>query len=90
MIARPEVTGRKVAIAGVDAVDAYSIAEFCRRHSISVPLFYKLKAQGKGPVTFYAGVRQLVSREAAARWRAEREEAGAAKATKAAEATEAA
>ena len=61
MIARPEVTGRKV-------------AEFCRRHSISVPLFYKLKAQGKGPVTFYAGVRQLVSREAAAAWRLEREQ----------------
>ena len=75
MIARPEVTGRKVAIDGVsDAVDAYSIAEFCRRHSISVPLFYKLKAQGKGPVTFYAGVRQLVSREAAAAWRLEREQ----------------
>ena len=40
---------------------------------LSVPLFYKLKAQGKGPVTFYAGVRQLVSREAAAAWRHERE-----------------
>ena len=49
--------------------DSFSIAEFCRRNSISVPLFYKLKAEGKGPETFYVGVRQLVGREAASRMR---------------------
>jgi hypothetical protein len=59
--------------------DAYSVATFCARHSISVPLFYKLKAQGLGPVTFYAGVRQLISREAAAKWRRKREKEQAAK-----------
>ena len=70
-----EINARKVAVDDAsDAYDAYSIAEFCRRHSISVPFFYKLKQQGKGPITFYAGVRQLVSREAAAAWRREREQ----------------
>ena len=71
-MARPEVTGAKVT--DDNACDAYSVSEFCRRHSISVPMFYKLKTQGKGPATFYAGVRQLVSREAAAAWRLEREQ----------------
>ena len=82
MATRPEITGRKTGTddaerkTGTDDKgdrDAFSIAEFCRRHSISVPLFYKLKAQGKGPETYYAGVRQLVSREAAAKWRRKRE-----------------
>jgi hypothetical protein len=58
--------------------DAYSVATFCARHSISVPLFYKMKSQGKAPATFYAGVRQLISREAAAAWRRQREEEAAA------------
>jgi hypothetical protein len=70
-----EVTGYKVAVD--DSFDAYSVSEFCRRHSISVPLFYKLKSQGKAPVTFYAGVRQLVSKESAAAWRREREKEAA-------------
>jgi hypothetical protein len=78
MAVRPEITGRKIAPDyALDTYDAYSVAEFCRRHSISIPLFYKLKAQGKAPVTFYAGVRQLISREAAAAWRREREAAAA-------------
>jgi hypothetical protein len=62
-----------------DDFDAYSIAEFCRRNSISPALFYKMKVQGKAPATFYAGVRQLISREAAQRWRHEREREQAAK-----------
>jgi hypothetical protein len=73
MPARPEVTGSKVVVD--DSFDAYSVAEFCRRHSISIPMFYKLKSQGKAPATFYAGVRQLVSREAAAAWRRQQEQA---------------
>jgi hypothetical protein len=67
-MARPEV----------DDADAYSIDEFCKRHRISVQLFYKLKPQGLAPATFNAGTRVLVSKEAAARWRAEREAASAA------------
>jgi hypothetical protein len=55
------------------AADAYSIAEFCKQHRISIPLFYKVRHQM--PDTFNVGSRVLISREAAARWRAEREQA---------------
>jgi hypothetical protein len=78
-MARPEVTGRKQS-AAADERDAFSIAEFCKRHGISPQLFYKYKDQM--PRTFNIGTRVLISRETAARWRAERE---AATATEAAE-----
>jgi hypothetical protein len=80
MPCRLEQTGRKIAngdAAAVSDFDAYSIDEFCRRHSISTAFFYKLKQQGKAPRTFHAGVRQLISREAAANWRREREQEAA-------------
>jgi hypothetical protein len=70
-MARPEVTGRKINAA--DDADAYSVAEFCARHRISPQLFYKMKPQGLMPVTFNVGTRVLISREAAAAWRRERE-----------------
>jgi hypothetical protein len=76
MAARPEVTGRKLSAVVADEADAFSVAEFCRRHRISPQLFYKFKNQM--PVTFRVGTRVLVSKEAAARWRREREAAGAA------------
>ena len=59
-------------------VDAFSLSEFCRRHGISLQLFYKLAQQGLAPRTFYVGTRVLVSKEAAAAWRREREAAFAA------------
>jgi hypothetical protein len=73
-MARPEVTGRKLTKlnAAVDA-DAYSIDEFCARHRISVQLFYKNRQQM--PRTFNVGTRVLISKEAAAAWRREREQA---------------
>ena len=71
---RPEVTSRRP-IAAEDA-DAFSIADFCRRHGISVQLFYKFKDDM--PVTFRVGTRVLISREAAAAWRRKRETASAA------------
>jgi hypothetical protein len=75
-MARPEVIGRKIASArleptALDDADAYSVEEFCRRHRISVQLFYKFKDDM--PATFRVGTRVLVSKEAAANWRAERE-----------------
>ena len=74
-MARPEVTGRKIAgglsIATEDA-DAFTITEFCQRHRISVPMFYKHR--DLMPDTFCVGTRILISREAAARWRVEREQ----------------
>lgn len=70
---RPEVTGRSFSA----EPDAYSIAEFCERHRISVPLYYKLRQLGLGPAEFRAGVRVLISKESAATWRREREAASA-------------
>jgi predicted DNA-binding transcriptional regulator AlpA len=55
--------------------DAYSVQEFCSRHSISRSSYYNLTTAGIGPKTFKLGTRTLISREAAARWRAEREAA---------------
>jgi hypothetical protein len=50
-------------------VDAMSIKEFCRRHSISEPFYHKLQKLGLGPKTLKAGARTLITAEAAARWR---------------------
>jgi hypothetical protein len=77
-MARSEVTGRKMATARSepavpDDADAYSIEEFCRRHRLSLQMFYKRR--DLMPDTFNIGKRRLISREAAARWRAEREAA---------------
>ena len=58
--------------------DAYSVEAFARAHSLSVAMFYKLRAQGLAPAYFKVGARTLISRDAAARWRAAREQAAAA------------
>ena len=73
-MARPKVTGRKVALVDVaDNADAFTVNEFCARHRISVQLFYKNRKQM--PRTFNVGARVLISKEAAAAWRRERERA---------------
>jgi hypothetical protein len=59
-----------------DDVDAYSVGEFCRKHRLSIALFYKYP--DLMPDTFYVGKRRLISREARARWIAKREAAAAA------------
>jgi hypothetical protein len=74
-MARPEITSRKMAEASLDDADAYSVEEFCRRHRISVQLFYKFK--NEMPDTFTIGKRVLISRESAAAWRAARTAAAA-------------
>ena len=56
-----------------EQLDAYSIALFCARHGISERFYFKLKAAGRGPAEMQLGNRVLISREAAACWRAERE-----------------
>ena len=56
-----------------EQLDAYSIPLFCARHGISERFYFKLKAAGRGPAEIQLGNRVLISREAAARWRAERE-----------------
>jgi hypothetical protein len=54
---------------------AFSIRAFCQRHSISESFFHKLRSLGLGPAIMRVGARTLISREAAKRWRAEREAA---------------
>jgi len=56
-----------------DQLDACSIQLFCARHGISERFYFKLKAAGRGPAEMRLGNRVLISREAAVRWRAERE-----------------
>jgi hypothetical protein len=51
-------------------LDAYSIPLFCARHGISERFYFKLKAAGRGPTEMRLGNRVLISREAAAHWRA--------------------
>jgi hypothetical protein len=85
MAQRPEVTGRKPTptvrgrkpmVFAADDPDAFSISEFCRRHGISIQAFYKYEHEM--PVTFRVGSRRLISREAAAAWRAAKEAESAA------------
>ena len=49
--------------------DAYTIAEFCRSHSISKSFFYILMQSGRAPGTFTLGRRRFVTKESAALWR---------------------
>lgn len=84
-MARPEITGRKNAVARLDPTapdetpDCFSVEEFCRRHRLSVQAFYK--HADLMPASFYIGSRRLITKEAAARWRAEREAVAESEAT---------
>jgi predicted DNA-binding transcriptional regulator AlpA len=60
-------------IMGTPGPDAYSIAGFCAAHSISRASFYNLLRAGAAPRIMRVGARVLISREAAAAWRAQRE-----------------
>jgi hypothetical protein len=55
-----------------DEPDAYSVEEFCRKHRISIQVFYK--RPDLMPASFYVGTRRLISVESAARWRRKREQ----------------
>jgi hypothetical protein len=57
----------------MDERDAYGVAEFCQRHGISRGYLYSLWRRGQGPRFMRAGDRRLISREAGADWRRERE-----------------
>jgi hypothetical protein len=56
-------------------VVAYTIAEFCRAHRFSQAYYYELRASGRGPREMKVGSRRIISAEAAAEWRREREAA---------------
>lgn len=48
---------------------AYTVATFCKVHSISRSFFYELLKTGRGPRVTKIGNRTLISREAAFDWR---------------------
>jgi hypothetical protein len=52
-----------------DEKDAYSIDEFCKRHSISRSTYYAMQEDGTGPVEGHAKNRVLITKESAAAWR---------------------
>jgi hypothetical protein len=52
-----------------DELDAYSIEEFCRRHSICRSTYYNLRESGDGPRERRAMGRVLITRESAQEWR---------------------
>jgi len=56
-------------------VAAYSITEFCQAHRLSESMYFKLRGQGLGPDEMIVGRRRMISVEAAAAWRREREQA---------------
>ena len=56
---------------------AYTIRQFARAHGISEDMFYKMRRVGWGPATMKVGSRTLISIEAAAEWRRQREQAAA-------------
>jgi len=58
------------------ALDAFSIAEFCARNgAISRAHYYNLKKLGLAPREMAVGSRVLITAEAAAAWRRDREAA---------------
>ena len=82
-MARREITGKK--LSGADPREpqpvptlAMSIPQFCTAHNISEGFYYKLKKQKLNPREMKIGTRTLITFEAAAKWRAEREAASTA------------
>ena len=56
----------------------YSVREFCLAHRLSISMYFKLKAEKRGPRETAVGSRRYVTFEAAAEWRAAQKEATAA------------
>ncbi len=52
---------------------ALTISEFCQAHGISLAMYYKLRAVGKGPQEAHVLTKPIITLEAAADWRKARE-----------------
>jgi len=52
---------------------AMTIDEFCASHRLSPEMYFKLKRADRGPIEMRVGRRRMISAEAAARWRRQRE-----------------
>jgi hypothetical protein len=62
----------------VHAPACYTLREFCDARRVSRSALYKLWSEGTGPRFLHNGNKILISAEAAADWRRQREEAAAA------------
>ncbi len=51
-------------------IEAYNVDGFCRAHHISRAFFYQILKKGQGPRLLRVGRRTLISKKAAADWRA--------------------
>jgi hypothetical protein len=56
-------------------LDAYRFGTFCKRHELTPAQLKTLMRRGLGPEVMDLGTAQRISREAAERWRREREAA---------------
>ena len=81
----PEEKSRAKKLSGADPREpqpvptlAMSIPQFYTAHNISEGFYYKLKKQKLNPREMKIGIRTLITFEAAAEWRAEREAASTA------------
>jgi hypothetical protein len=81
-MAQGEVTGRKPGVSTdlgggspPTPLLAMTIPQFCNAHNISEGFYYKLKKQKLNPREMKVGTRTLITFEAAADWRAERQAA---------------
>lgn len=63
-------------------LELFTVNDFCAAHSISRATFYRLLRDGRGPKTSRLGERLMISKQAAAEWRAQLEAATAALATR--------
>ena len=57
-----EIAAKALTEAITFEADAFSLERFCRRHGISLQMYYKLATQGLAPQTFNVGTRVLVSK----------------------------
>jgi hypothetical protein len=57
---------------------AFTIVEFCQAHRVSRSWLYQEWAAGRGPRFMRAGVKKIITGEAAADWRAREVEAASA------------
>ncbi|MCD9821619.1 hypothetical protein [Bradyrhizobium japonicum] len=78
MVYKSKAENAAAAVAASIPRGAYSLDEFCAAHNISMGLYRKLREQGLGPRETRILRRVVISVEAAAAWRREREAASAA------------
>ena len=69
---KPKIASRKYLNAAEQAPDvprvAYTIAEFCASHRLSLSMYYKMQKAGTGPRESHAGSKVIITLANAAAW----------------------